>query len=111
MPRVVYVDNDPMVIAHARALLPLGARGYGCGYLQADIRDRAQVLASAASTLDLGRPVAVLLSSVLHLIPDSDDPYGLVREVLAAVGPGSYLLVVHPASDIRPEASGGCSRG
>jgi hypothetical protein len=72
---------------------------------QADIRDRAQVLASTATTLDLGQPVAVLMASVLHLIPDSDDPYGLVREVLAAVAPGSYLLIVHPASDIRPDAS------
>jgi len=102
--RVVYVDSDPMVITHARALYRSVPEN-GCGYLQADIRDRAQVLASAASTLDLGQPVAVLMASVLHLIPDSDDPYGLVREVLAAVAPGSHLLLVHPASDIRPDAS------
>ena len=102
--RVVYVDNDPMVITHARALYRSVPED-GCGYLQADIRDRAQVLASAATTLDLGQPVAVLMASVLHLIPDSDDPYGLVSEVVAAVAPGSYLLIVHPASDIRPDAS------
>jgi SAM-dependent methyltransferase len=102
--RVVYVDNDPMVITHARALYRSVPED-GCGYLQADIRDRAQVLASAATTLDLRQPVGVLMASVLHLIPDSDDPYGLVREVLFAVAPGSYLLIVHPASDIRPDAS------
>jgi S-adenosyl methyltransferase len=115
----VYVDNYPMVITHARALYR-SVPADGCGYLQADIRDRAQVMASAATTLDLGQPVAVLMASVPHLIPDSDDPYGLVREVLAAVAPGSYLLIVHPASDIRPDSSwsspaswacrGGCRR-
>ena len=94
-----------MVITHARALYRSVPAG-GCGYLQAEIRDRAQVLASAATTLDLGLPVAgCSMASVLHLIPDSDDPYGLVREVLAAVAPGSYLLIVHPASDIRPDSS------
>ena len=102
--RVIYVDNDPMVISHARALYRCVSDD-GCGYLQADIRDRAQVLASAGTMLDLGRPVAVLMASVLHLIPDSDDPYGLVRDILAAVAPGSHLVIVHPASDIRPDAS------
>jgi hypothetical protein len=53
--------------------------------VQADIRDQGQVLAGAALTLDLGQPVAVLMVSVLHLIPDSDDPHGLVRRVLASV--------------------------
>src|ERR1700689_2755717 len=102
--RVVYVDHDRMVITHARALYRSVPEDGG-GYLQADIRDWAQVLASAATTLDLEQPVAVLMASVLHLIPDSDDPYGLVRELLAAVAAGSYLLIVHPASDIRPDAS------
>jgi hypothetical protein len=75
--RIVYVDYNPMVTTHARALYRSVPEG-GCGYLQADIRDRAQVLASAATTLDLGQPVAVLMASVLmasvpHLIPDSCD--------------------------------------
>ena len=66
-----------MVVAHARALLP--RPDPSCGYLEADIRDTGKVLAGAAQTLDFGKPVAVILSSVLHLIPDTDDPYGIVR--------------------------------
>jgi hypothetical protein len=102
--RVVYVDNDPMVISHARALFPSGPEG-ACGYVHGDVRDIDAVLAAAGQTLDFTRPVAVFLSSLLHLIPDSDDPYGIVRRAMAAVASGSHLVIVHPASDIRPEAS------
>lgn len=102
--RVVYVDNDPMVISHARALFPSGPQG-ACGYVHGDVRDIDAVLAETGQTLDFTRPVAVFLSSLLHLIPDSDDPYGIVRRAMAAVPPGSHLVIVHPASDIRPEAS------
>jgi S-adenosyl methyltransferase len=102
--RVVYVDNDPMVISHARALFPSGPEG-ACGYVHGDVRDIDAVLAGAGQTLDFTRPVAIFLSSLLHLIPDSDDPYGIVRRAMAAVASGSHLVIVHPASDIRPEAS------
>jgi S-adenosyl methyltransferase len=71
----------------------------------ADVRDIDEVLARAGQTLDLGQPVAVFLSSLLHLIPDADDPYGIVRRAMGAVPSGSHLAIVHPASDIRPEAS------
>jgi len=103
--RAVYVDHDPMVVAHARALLP--RPDPSCGYLEADIRDTGKVLAGAAQTLDFGEPVAVILSSVLHLIPDTDDPYGIVRRFTGRTPAGSYLVIAHPSSDIRPEASAG----
>jgi hypothetical protein len=102
--RVVYVDNDPMVISHTRALYASSPEG-ACGYLDGDVRDIDAILAGAAQTLDLDAPVAVLLSSVLHLIPDRDDPYLIVHRAMSAVASASYLVIVHPASDIRPEAS------
>jgi hypothetical protein len=98
--RVVYVDNDPVVLAHARALLtsdPLGATDY----IEADLRDTGQILGRAAQTLDLSRPVAVSLLAILHLIPDAADPHGIVATLMAAVPPGSYLVLSHPAGDIR----------
>jgi hypothetical protein len=101
--RAVYVDHDPMVVAHARALLP--PVGPACGFLEADIRDTGEVLAGAAQTLDFSQPVAVILSSVLHLIPDSDDPYGIVSRLMDGTPAGSYLVIAHPSSDIRPQAS------
>jgi hypothetical protein len=102
--RVVYTDNDPMALTHARALLTSGAPG-SCAYVDADLRDTAAVLTAAAQTLDLTEPVAVILVSVLHLIPDTDDPYAIVRRLMRATVPGSHLVIVHPSSDIRPEAS------
>src|SRR6516164_4733868 len=69
--RVVYVDNDPVVLSHARALLTSSPAGK-TDYLDADLRDVGQILAGAARTLDLGRPVAVLLVAILHFIPDAD---------------------------------------
>jgi len=103
--RAVYVDHDPMVLAHARAQLP--GPGPSCGFLEADIRDTGAVLGGVAGPLDLAQPVAVILSSVLHLIPDTDQPYDMVARYLAAVPAGSYLVIAHPSSDIRPEASAG----
>jgi len=101
--RVVYVDNDPVVLTHARALLTSGPAGR-CDYVYADLRDQATILHAAGGTLDLSRPVAVLLLLVLHLIPDADDPHLVVRSLLAAMPPGSYLVLAHPASDVRTGA-------
>jgi SAM-dependent methyltransferase len=98
--RVVYVDNDPIVLNHARALLtstPLGATAY----LDADLRDPPAILQAAAQTLDFSQPVALMLLIILHLIPDSADPYGIVATLVRALAPGSYLVLAHPASDIR----------
>jgi hypothetical protein len=101
--RIVYVDNDPVVLSHARALLTSSLEGK-TDYLDADLRDVGAILAGAARTLDLRRPVAVLLVAVLHFIPDADDPYGVVARLMDAVPSGSYLVLSHGASDIQPEA-------
>jgi len=99
--RVVYVDNDPTVLAHARALLT-GVRGE-TAYLDADIRDTGRVLESAMRTLNFSQPVGLMMIAVLHCIPDEDDPWSLVRDLVAALPSGSYLTLTHPASDLRPE--------
>jgi hypothetical protein len=101
---VVYVDNDPIVLAHARALLT-GVHGE-TAYLDADVRDTAKVLEAAARTLDFSQPVGVIMIAVLHCLTDEDDPWAVVREVMAAVPSGSYLALTHPGSDFHPEATG-----
>jgi hypothetical protein len=100
--RVVYVDNDPIVLAHARALLVSGPSG-ATDYLDADLRDTDRILDYARARLDFTRPVGVMLVAVLHLVGPEDDPYGIVRQLIDAVPPGSYLLLSHVASDIEPE--------
>jgi len=100
--RVVYVDNDPIVLAHARALLTGTPEG-PVAYLDADLRGTGEVLAAAARTLDLSQPVALMMLMVLHMIPDADDPHGIVARLLDALPPGSYLVLSHPPSDILPE--------
>ena len=100
--RVVYVDNSPVVLAHARALLGSGPQG-ATAFIEADLRDTGRILAEAARILDLSQPVAVLLLGVLPFIPDDDDPAAIVARLMAAVPPGSYLAVAHPASDIAAE--------
>jgi hypothetical protein len=97
--RIVYVDNDPVVLAHARALLTSSPEGK-TAYLDADIRDPAKILGRAAETLDFSRPTAVLLIAVLHFVQDSDDPYGIVTTLMHEMPPGSYLAIVHGASDV-----------
>ena len=101
--RVVYVDNDPVVLSHARALLTSGPAGR-CDYVYADLRDQATILEAAGHTLDLSRPVAVMLLMILHLIPDADGPHAVVSALLDAMPGGSYLILAHPASDVRPDA-------
>jgi hypothetical protein len=97
--RVVYVDNDPIVLLHAQALLRSTPQG-ATDYLQADLREPGPILDRAAGVLDFGQPVAVMLLGVLHLIQDSEDPWGIVAQLMAAVPPGSYLTISHPAIDI-----------
>ncbi|MBO0804185.1 MAG: SAM-dependent methyltransferase [Nocardiopsaceae bacterium] len=100
--RIVYVDNDPVVLAHARALLVGHAPGT-TAYLNADIRDPGQILRRAARTLDLGKPVGLLLLFILHAIPDADDPYRAVASLMDALPSGSYLAVSHIAGDQGPQ--------
>jgi hypothetical protein len=100
--RVMYVDNDPMVLAHARALLTGTAAG-SVSYLDADLRDTGSILEQAARTLDFSQPVALMLLAVLHMIPDADDPYQIVKGLLDALPGGSYLAISHLESDVDPE--------
>jgi SAM-dependent methyltransferase len=96
--RVVYVDNDPIVLAHARALLASTPEGT-TEYLQADLRETGKILAGAAETLDFARPTALLFLMTLQYIPDSDDPHAIVRSYLDALAPGSYLVLSDPAME------------
>jgi hypothetical protein len=97
--RIVYVDNDPVVLAHARALLTSTPEG-ATDYIDADLRDADQILAGAAATLDFSRPVGVMLMAILQHLADDDDPYAVVGKLMAAVPAGSYLVLSHPAKDI-----------
>jgi len=97
--RIVYVDNDPIVLSHAEALLHSGPLGR-CAYVDADARDPGAVLAAAAKTLDFSQPAAVIMLGILHYIPDADGPYAVVRTYLDAVCPGSYLVASHASGDI-----------
>ena len=99
--RIVYVDNDPIVLLHARALLTSTTEGV-TAYIDADLRDTGAILEEASETLDFTEPVALMLLIILHLIPDEDDPYGIVAKLVRALPGGSYLVAAHPASDIRP---------
>jgi trans-aconitate methyltransferase len=98
--RIVYVDNDLIVLAHARALLTSAPEGR-TGYLDADANDPDTILARAAGTLDFNQPVAIMLLAILHVI---EDPYALTSRLVDAVPSGSYLAISIPASDIQPEA-------
>jgi O-methyltransferase involved in polyketide biosynthesis len=100
--RIVYADYDPVVLTHARALLTSTPEGK-TDYIHADLRDTDTILTGAAQTLDFSQPIAVLLLAILHFIPDDDDPYGIVRKLLDAVPPGSFLVMVHASSDIHPD--------
>jgi len=97
--RVVYVDNDPMVLAHARALLD-GTDGR-TAFLDADLRDTDTILGDAAQLLDFGQPVAILLIGILQLIPDENEPYTITRRLVDAVPSGSWLAIAHPTQDVQ----------
>jgi hypothetical protein len=90
--RIVYVDNDPIVLTHARALLT-SAREGKTAYVSADLRDVGKIVAEAAQTLDFGQPVALMFLMTLQYIPDSDDPHAIARRYLDALAPGSFVVV------------------
>ena len=98
--RIVYVDNDPLVLVHARALLT-SAVPDTVDYLHADLADPAAILAyvRAGTVLDLDEPIALLLVAVLHFLPDDADPYGVVAALLDALAPGSFLVLSHGTAD------------
>jgi hypothetical protein len=108
--RVVYADNDPIVLAYARALLDSTSEGM-TAYVDADLRESGRIMAEAAKMLDFSQPVALLLVGVLHLINDQEDPYGMVAALMRPLPSGSYLVLTHPASDVHAEvAAAGAQR-
>jgi len=99
--RIVYVDNDPIVLTHAQALLT-GTTDGATAYIDADARDTGKILGRAAATLDFTRPVAIMLVAVLHCVRDEDDPHRIVSALRDAVPSGSHLVISHPTKDMEP---------
>ena len=102
--RVVYVDNDPVVLAHARALLTSSPQG-ATDYIDADLRDTGTILREAARTLDFTQPVAITLMAILHHISDYDQARLIVNRLIGAVPSGSYLAIAHSTNVIYGAAS------
>jgi hypothetical protein len=100
--RVVYVDNDPIVLAHARALLTSTPQG-ATAYLHADLRDSDAVLDGAARTLDFRRPIGLMLLGVVNHIMDDDEAESAVARLVAALAPGSHLVLTHSTAEIHGE--------
>jgi SAM-dependent methyltransferase len=98
--RVVYVDNDPIVFRRAQAQ---ASAGKNVAVLSADLRDAGKVLGQAASLLDFSQPVGLLFIAVLHNIADADDPAGIAARYLAALAPGSYVVISHSTDEFAPE--------
>jgi hypothetical protein len=103
--RIVYVDNDPIVLSHARALLKSSPQG-ACAYLDADLRDPEAILATAARTLDFGQPVAVMLIAVMHFIGDDAQASKIIGRLMDACVPGSFVVISHVGGDIDAEQQG-----
>ena len=102
--RVVYADNDPLVLAHARALLTSKPEGL-TDYIDADLRDPGKILHEAARTLDFTEPIAITLIAILHHITDYDEARSIVNSLMEAVPPGSYLVISHSTNVIYGAAS------
>ena len=97
--RVVYADNDPLVLAQARALLTGSTQG-ATDYVEADLRDPGKILREAARTLDFSKPVAIILIAILHHITDFDEARSIVTRLMEAVPSGSYLVLSHSTNVI-----------
>ncbi len=100
--RIVYADNDPIVLAHAHALLKGRSEGV-VAYLDADVREPEPILREAARTLDFTKPIGLLLLGILHNVGDEYEPHEIVRTLTAALPAGSYLAICHLTADIYPE--------
>jgi SAM-dependent methyltransferase len=102
--RVVYVDSDPVAVVHGQALL---ARHTGVAAIQGDLRSPAAILAhdEVQRTIDFAQPVVVLMVSILHFVPDSEDPAGIIAHFVDAMVPGSHLVLSHATHDVRPESA------
>lgn len=99
--RAVYVDNDPIVLAHAHALVNHDAAT--TAFVGGDLRRPDELLDEAAATLDLDQPVALILTGTLHVIPDADEPHRIVARLVDALAPGSHVVVTHMSGDRDPE--------
>ena len=101
--RIVYVDNDPIVLTHARALLTSTREG-ATAYIDADLRDPERILSDPDlhRTLDLSQPVGLVLLAILHFVDDSEDPHAIVARLVGALPPGSYLVMSHATYDPMP---------
>ena len=101
---IVYADNDPLVLAHARALLTSSPEGR-TGYIHADLRDPADILSDpvAGEVLDLSKPVGLILVAVLHFIPDEGKPAEIVGTLLDRLAPGSFLVATHVSAEHVPD--------
>ncbi|MGV9255646.1 SAM-dependent methyltransferase [Streptomyces sp. NPDC003697] len=100
--KVVYTDNDPIVLRHAEALLVSRPEGT-TDYIQADVRQPEGIVRHARRVLDFDRPVALSLIALMHFVPDEQDAHGIVRDLVATLPSGSYLVLSHAASDLYPE--------
>jgi len=100
--RIVYVDNDPLVLVHARALLASTPQGK-TAYIDADVHDPDKILHEAARALDFTQPVALMLLGVLNFVLDDDEGYAIVKRLVDALPSGSHLAVTHPTSEIDAE--------
>jgi hypothetical protein len=107
--RIVYVDNDPLVLVHAETLLESTSEG-AASFIIGDLREPESVLLRAAATLDMNQPIALMLISLMHLVPDSEDPYGIVARLVEALPSGSYLALSHLAKDVRSDEMEALSR-
>ncbi|MGH3888760.1 MAG: SAM-dependent methyltransferase [Pseudonocardiaceae bacterium] len=100
--RIVYVDNDPLIMAHARALLTSTPEG-ATDYLYADLRDPGTIVREAARTLDFTQPIALMLLGIMEHILDTDEAHTIVNQLLDALPSGSYLVLCDPTTEVRPE--------
>ncbi|MEZ7006536.1 SAM-dependent methyltransferase [Streptomyces sp. AD55] len=102
--RVVYADNDPIVLRHAEALLVSCPEG-ATDYIQADVREPDAIVRHARQVLDFDRPIALSLIALMHFITDEQDAHGIVRGLVSALPPGSHLILSHASTDLFPELS------
>jgi S-adenosyl methyltransferase len=100
--RIVYVDNDPLVLVHARALLTSNSQG-ACDYIEADVHDPDTILREATRTLDFDRPIALMLLAVVQFIMDDQYAAAVVKKLVDAVPSGSYLVISHATNEVNTE--------
>ncbi|GAA4193730.1 SAM-dependent methyltransferase [Streptosporangium oxazolinicum] len=107
--RVVYVDNDPTVLVHGRAIL---GKNQNVTIVEGDVRRPREILEhpDVRAAIDFDRPVGILLLAIMHFVPDEDDPLGILATLRGAMAPGSYLVLSHGAADARPKVADGVGK-